>query len=225
VLSIHIPRESTIKSLIKFRLHLATAGLAAALVAGGCSMLEPKAERYVAPPVGSTWTLAQRNTGSYGSGTAQVPFKRVERMWQGKLTEANESPQQVILTASGGGWAVILSPDGKPIISYDPPLDYDWPLVVGKTWTKSYRMTVIAKNQVIPFDATYKVEAYEDVTVPAGTFKAFKISSSTNTGSEDTYWFTPELGLFVKQSLRRTDKSGYGPGTREVELVSQSIKK
>jgi hypothetical protein len=85
-------------------------------------------------------------------------------------------------------------------------------------------MTVIAKNQVFPFDATYKIEAYEDVTVPAGTFKAFKISFSSM-GSQDLYWFVPEFGIFAKQSLRRTDKSGYGPGTREVELVFQSIKK
>jgi hypothetical protein len=129
-----------------------------------------------------------------------------------------------VVTADGG-WAAILSPDGKPILSYDPPFGFDYPLMVGKTWTKSYKLTVHASRRVFPFDATFKVEAYEDVTVPAGTFKAFKISSSTNTGSEDTYWFAPELGLFVKQSLRRTDKSGYGPGTREVELVSQSIKK
>jgi hypothetical protein len=213
-----------VKFLFTFKVHLATASLAAALVAGGCSMMEPKAEKYVAPPVGSTWVQSQRNTGSYGSGTAQVPFKRGERMWEGKLMQANESPQQVILAASDGGWAVILSPDGKPLISYDPPLGYDYPLVVGKTWTKSYRLTVIQKNQVIPFDATFKVEAYEDVTVPAGTFKAFRISFSS-IGSQDLYWFVPELGIFAKQILRRTDKSGYGPGTREVELVSQSIKK
>jgi hypothetical protein len=212
------------KSPVSFGLQLATASLAAALVAGGCSMMEPKAERYFAPPVGSTWVQAQSNTGSYGKGTVQVPFKRGERMWQGKLMGANESPQQVILAESNGGWAVILSPDGKPLISYDPPLDYDWPLVVGKTWTKSYKMTVIPKNQVIPFDATYKVEAYENVTVPAGAFKAFKVSVTT-ISSQEVYWFAPELGIYAKQSLRRTDKSGYGPGTREVELVSQSIKK
>jgi hypothetical protein len=212
------------KFLFTFKVHFATASLAAALVAGGCSMMEPKAEKYVAPPVGSTWIQAQRNTGSYGSGTAQVPFKRGERMWEGKLMGTIETPQQVILAAPDGNWAAILSADGKPLIRYEPPLGFDYPLVVGKTWTKSYRMTVIPKNQVIPFDATSKVEAYEDVTVPAGTFKAFKISF-TSTGSQDMYWFVPELGVFAKQSLRRTDKSGYGPGTREVELVSQSIKK
>jgi hypothetical protein len=211
------------KSLCKFKVHLATASLAAALVAGGCSMLEPKAESYVAPPLGSTWTVAQRNTGSYGSGAVQVPVKRAERLWQGKVTTAFVLPQQVIVATSNGSWAAILSPDDKTILSYDPPIGFDWPLMVGKTWTKSYRITVHAKNQVIPFDATYKVEAYEDVTVPAGTFKAFKINSSS-IGSQDTYWLAPELGVFVKQSLRRTDKSRYGPGTREVELVSQTIK-
>jgi hypothetical protein len=210
---------------VSFRLRLATASLAAALVAGGCSMMEPKAESYVAPPLGSTWTMVQQNTGSYGSGTVQVPFKRAERLWEGKVTTAFVAPQQVIVATSNGSWAAILSPDDKPILSYDPPIGFDFPLVVGKTWTKSYRMTVHANKQIFPFEATYKVEAYEDVTVPAGTFKAFKISSSTNTGSQDTYWFAPEVGLFVKQSLRRTDKSGYGPGTREVELVSQTIKK
>jgi hypothetical protein len=145
-------------------------------------------------------------------------------MWEGKLMGTIESPQLVILATADGGWATMLSADGKPILSYEPPLDYDWPLVVGKTWTKSYKMTVHAKNQIFPFEDTYKVEAYEDVTVPAGTFKAFRISLSS-TGAQDVYWFAPELGIFAKQSLRRTDKSGYGPGTRQVELVSQSIKK
>jgi len=209
---------------VSFRLQLATASLAAALVAGGCSMMAPKAERYVAPPVGSTWVQAQRNTGSYGSGTAQVPFKRGERMWQGKMMGTIESPQQIIVSAADGGWMAILSPEGKPLLSYDPPMNFSYPLVVGKTWTSSHRLTVIPKDQVVPFDATWKVEAYEDVTVPAGTFKAFKMSASSF-GFQDMYWFVPELGIYAKQSLRRTDKSGYGPGTREVELVSQSIKK
>jgi hypothetical protein len=213
------------KSLFTFKVRRAAASLAAALVAGGCSMMEPKAESYVAPPLGSTWTVAQRNTGSYGSGTVQVPFKSAERLWQGKVTTAFVSSQQVVVATSDGSWAAILSPDDKPILSYDPPFGYDWPLMVGKTWTKSYKMTVHANQRVFPFDATFKVEAYEDVTVPAGTFKAFKISQVTTAGAEDTYWFAPELGIFAKQSLRRTDKSGYGPGTREVELVSQSIKK
>jgi hypothetical protein len=210
---------------VSFRLHLATASLAAALVAGGCSMMEPKAERYVAPPLGSTWIQAQRNTGSYGTGPVQVSFKKAERLWEGKVIASLVSPQQAILVAADGAWVAIVSPDDKPILSFDPPFGYDWPLTVGKTWTKSYKMTVHATKRIIPFDVTFKVEAYEDVTVPAGTFKVFKISQVIPGASEETYWLAPELGLFVKQSLRRTDKSGYGPGTREVELVSQTIKK
>ena len=36
------------------KLKMASAGLAVALVSGGCAMMAPKAERYVAPPLGST---------------------------------------------------------------------------------------------------------------------------------------------------------------------------
>jgi hypothetical protein len=212
------------KSLPQAKLYLVTAALLTALASAGCAMMAPKAERYVAPPLGSTWTVTQRNTGSYGPGTAQVIYKSAERIWQGKVITAIVSPQVVVLVNSDSGWPAILAPDDKPILSYEPPIGFDFPLEVGKTWTKSYRMTVHAKNQTIPFDATWKVEAYEDVTVPAGTFKAFKVSF-VSIGSEDTYWFVPELGTHAKQILKRTDKSGYGPGTREVELVSQTITK
>jgi len=58
------------------------------------------------------------------------------------------------------------------------------------------------------------------VTVPAGTFKAFKISSSDTLGQEQTGWFIPDLGVWGKRSDRRTAKYPAGPGTREIELLS-----
>jgi hypothetical protein len=61
--------------------------------------------------------------------------------------------------------------------------------------------------------------------VPAGTFKAFKVTSSDTLGNENVVWFSPELGLFLKQTLRRTEKHPAGAGTRETELVSQTIRK
>jgi len=207
------------------RLYLATGSLAAALVAGGCTMMEPKVESYVAPPLGATWTHERRDTGSFGSATEQVTFKWAERTWEGKLMGAIESPQHVVLVTSNGGWAAILSPNGRPLLSFDPPLSYDYPLVVGKTWTKSYKATVHAARRVMSFDTKYKVEAYEDVTVPAGTFKAFRITSSSTNGTEETQWLAPELHIWVKRSQRRTAKFTGGAGTREQSLVSESIKK
>jgi hypothetical protein len=104
-------------------------------------------------------------------------------------------------------------------------LSWEWPIEVGKTWTKKYTITIHATKQTIPFEVRQKVEAYEDVTVPAGTFKAFKVVTSDTLGSENINWFSPELGIFVKTTLRRTAKHPAGAGTRETELVSQTIRK
>ena len=207
------------------KLRIASAGLAVALVSGGCAMMAPKAERYVAPPLGSTWVRAQRDSGSYGSRSVQLQFKRGERIWQGQQVITFENPQWAILAEPTTGSFLGIVSGNRPVMTWDPPTGFDFPLMVGKTWTKSYRVTIHARNQTIPFEQTQKVEAYEDVTVPAGTFKAFKISSFNTLGNEDVYWYSPDLGIFVKQILTRTSKNAAGPGVEETEVVSQTIKK
>jgi len=207
------------------KLYLVIAVLALALVSGGCAMMAPKAERYVAPPLGSTFTMARSDTGSYGSGTSQTTSKVTERMWEGKRMIAFVSPTGVILENADGSWAAMLGPDDKPMFTWEPPIVYDFPLEVGKTWTKSYRVTMHAAKQTIPFESTGKVEAYEDVTVPAGTFKVFKVSTSDTLGNESVSWFCPEFGIFIKRVERRTAKSPSGLGTREQELISHTMPK
>lgn len=208
------------------KMQMASAGLAVALVSGGCAMMAPKAERFVAAPLGSTWLQEQRNSGSYGSNNVQVQIRRGERMWQGQQVITYETPQVTILAEPEptGNWIGFFSGD-KPMTTFDPPAGWNWPLEVGKTWTKDYRMTNHAKNQTIPYQQTQKVEAYEDVTVPAGTFKAFKITSSSSLGQENVAWFSPELGIYVKQVNTRTGKNAAGPGRQEIEVVSQTITK
>ena len=57
-----------------------------------------------------------------------------------------------------------------------------------------------------------RVEAYEDIRVPAGTFKAFRVSiDASDLVSRDerlvlTTWYAPELRQFVK-----TESRMYGP--------------
>lgn len=213
------------KSMLSMKLYLVTAGLAVALASGGCAMMAPKAERYVRSPIGSTFTYAFRNTGSYGSKTGQVTTKATERMWEGKLLAATESPQGVTLLNADGAWPAQLASDGKLVRSFNPPIGFEFPLVVGKTWTRSYQVTMHATNKTATFDTTWKVEAYEDVTVPAGTFKVFKIAYSDTMGQENIYWFDPKLGAWPKSSYTRTAKFASGPGTNEVELVSYTIAK
>jgi len=123
----------------------------------------------------------------------------------------------------GTGKSEVLAPDGKMAISWEPATVWDFPLTVGKSWTKQYKATFRAQNREVPFETKQVVEAYEDVVVPAGTFKAFRVRSSDTLGNENVHWFAPEVGIFVKTSLRRTDKNALGTGTRETEL--QTLKR
>lgn len=163
---------------------VASAGLAVALLSGGCASMAPKAERYVAPPMGATWVTARHDTGSYGSGSAQLTSKRGERMWQGRQMMTFEGPQLTTLADSNGAWVSQLRGD-TPVLTWDPPLSWDWPLEVGKTWTKQQRVTIHATKRTIPYQTKHTVEAYEDVTVPAGTFKAYRLRSSDTLGNDN----------------------------------------
>lgn len=214
-------------SMVTMKLYAAWLGLAVAVLLGGCAMMEPKAGRYLAPPLGSTWTTAQHNTGSFGSGDVQVQITRGEQTWQGKQVVTFASSQVTILAnPDTGKWIAFLGPDGKPVVTFDPPTGFDFPLFVGKTSTNNIRLTVHAANRTIPYDATCKVESYGDVTVQAGTFKVFKVACTTTLPTEETYWFSPEMGLNVKSSVKRPPNYPLGgAGTREGDLVSVTIRK
>lgn len=45
-----------------------------------------------------------------------------------------------------------------------------------------------------------------------------------NLGNEDVHWFSTDLSVFLKQKLTRTERHSAGPGVRETELQSQSIR-
>jgi hypothetical protein len=214
------------KTKNSMRVCLAIAGLVSALVCGGCSTMAPKGvDSFVAPPLGSTFTYSQSNTGSFGSETKQVPQKVTERTWEGKQMVAIVSPAGVILLDADGAIPAILGPNDAPILSFDPPMGYDYPLTVDKTWTKRCQITVGATKQAMPLDNTFRIEAYEELTVPAGKFKALKITNSNSAGEEFISWHIPELGQPAKRVLKRTAKFPRGPGTREEELVSYTIAK
>ena len=213
------------KTARKVNFYFATAVLVFALASGGCATMAPKAEKYVPPPLGSTFTYSLSRTGSYGSGTMEPTMKITERTWEGRRVLAFASPNVTILVNADGSWPAWLAPDGKPILTWDPPIGYDFPLEVGKTWTKSYRVTIHAAQRTMPVDGTWKVESYEDLKIPAGTFKVFKVRYSDTMGNENTQWYYPAFGCFVKESRERTGKCPIGPGTSESELISHTITK
>jgi hypothetical protein len=199
--------------------------LATSMLAGCASPPRAQSGR-VDQPIGSVLVRIQKNTGSYGTGQVTSTLTRMEpRLWKGRQVAvyANDTGPTLLQLPPNGSFVGLF--DGEtPVVTYDPPPGYDWPLEVGKSWTQRYNMTIHRSNRVIPVEVKVAVEAYEDVTMPGGTFKTFRIRSVDNLGNDNVNWFSPDLGVFVKQKLTRTAASPSGAGTQEVETIRQTIK-
>ena len=66
------------------------------------------------------------------------------------------------------------------------------------------------------------------MTTPAGTFRAFKVSSTDRGGWTAQHWIVPSLGLFgyfaVKGIEERPPSSSFfGAGRREWQLISRTV--
>ena len=91
---------------------------------------------------------------------------------------------------------------------YDPHSGMlSFPMKVGNTWRAiyTYRETSTIFNEEETYEQKewqdWKVVAWEEVTVPAGTFMAFRVTltGASYSGPYDfTYWYAPEIGFFVK---------------------------
>lgn len=207
-------------TFIRRSMGMAGAVVAAASLLSGCAA--PGAG-YLPPPLGATWTMAQRSTGSYGSGEARVESTRGEMMWDGRMVITFKTPQGTLLADPAlGAWVAILSPDGKLVTRYEPPHGFEWPLTVGKEWTSQYKM-INATGASVGVTSTCKVADREDIAIQAGTFKTFRLVCSNSLGQNDTIWFAPDAGLFVKTILRRAANHPAGTGTRETELVARTF--
>jgi hypothetical protein len=199
------------------RLQRAIAPISLAALLSACAAVSP-GDHYVAPAIGTTYSSEYRDSGSFGSGKSDVPGQVKASEWKGAPVIAFQGAQGALLMLPKGEFVAVTGPDGNPQITWDPPTVWEFPLVVGKTWKKQYKITFVAQKREVPFEATQVVEAYEDIVVPAGTFKAFRVRTSDTLGNDNVQWFAPDVGMFVKTSMRRTDKNALGAGTRETEL-------
>ena len=210
------------KSLsITHPLRLATVACCAALVAG-CASVPPKAGRYIAPPVGASWKVQVSSTGSFGNASKveqQVSLRDV--VVEGRPYHRFDAGGGATLLNDSVGLFMVLGPGDRQVMRYDPPLGYDFPLEVGKTWTQDITLTVGGTTKT-PMKAQWKVEAYEGVTVPAGTFKAWRVVFTDNFGFKQTTWSMPEtVGTYAKRVNERPDTHPQGgAGTQVIELLT-----
>lgn len=215
--------------MLRFKLR-EKASAAAALVititlASGCSTT-PTAIPYVATPVGTTWVSQQTSSGSFGSGLDKVTMRAGERMWEGQRVLTHESAAGTMLTRAADGFRIgFLGPDGKPQFLLAPPIGPQFPLTPGKAWTTSATMTLFPSGTAIPVQSEWKVHNFEDVTVPAGTFRTLRFTlvdrMNGSVWNEDTYWLSTELNMVVKATQRRAATHPRGAGVRESAMAQQ----
>ncbi|MGH7834606.1 MAG: hypothetical protein ACREQK_13245 [Candidatus Binatia bacterium] len=103
----------------------------------------------------------------------------------------------------------------------------DFPLKVGKEWDQRLALRSIRDGQETLYFNQFKVEAYEEVTVKAGTFKAFRVSwLQTPAGSRSKgraeYWWSPEVRGFIKRVVHTPEYWSYQ--LSDFELESYTIK-
>jgi hypothetical protein len=99
-----------------------------------------------------------------------------------------------------------------------------FPLSVGQKWTYEYEFRPVASKLNQRRSAEVNVVGIEQVTTPAGSFKAYKLIRNENwargwrgsLGSgTTTYFYSPETKSIVKSSSLNDDN----PGTTEIELI------
>jgi hypothetical protein len=196
------------------------AALAVTCVA--CSSPPPRAERYVPPPLGSSWSYQVTSSGSFGSGVSPLTMRMARGEWQGQPVLRYEYATGATLQTDRIGLIAQLDSRGNPLLRYDPPLSYEWPLEIGRTWTQQHMVRVGAAGAPMPMTSRWRVEALEDVTVPAGTFKAWKIVMEDNLGFRQTTWSVPEtMGAFARRINERAASHPMGgAGVQVFEMTS-----
>lgn len=204
---------------------LGAGALALGLVACGTAPpAAPVAQGMREAPDGTVTVFHRTSTGSLGSFDGKVEWVQRSSTWQGRPMRALVSAQAgTSLHDPEANLALVanLAADGRPLLSYSPPLGYAFPLSVGQRWSSSHVVTSHASGATTPVRIDWRVESWGDVTVPAGTFKAYRIVSVSSLGERETRWVSPQPGLAtLKREVERSGQHPLGAGTLRAELLS-----
>ncbi len=170
--------------------------LAGLFVLGGAlaaSAQAPKAERPTYA-VGDKWI---RSDGAYD----------LIRIENGRYVFAADGGREVHLSRDLGVAKIVRG--GQVLLELEPPPGLTWPLEVGQSgvsWLTLKSLDPQFGQSVVRL--TWKVDAYQDVRVPAGTFKAFRIvqvleprflaASPQSRRLELAFWYAPAIQQLVR---------------------------
>lgn len=89
-----------------------------------------------------------------------------------------------------------------------PGLMVKFPLTAGKWWDFTFEADDTTSKRESKRIAKYVVESYDQITVPAGTLWAFKITFTIvegkfgHTMKSGAYWYSPEVKNIIKSSFK-----------------------
>jgi len=188
------------------------------------------------PAIGAKWKVRVTESSLFHRGTEDKDIIAAAASFQDRpaygLVSATETKMldpatfNLMGSVKGGNVATTSTPDIGP---------FSWPLWAGKSWGLTYSYADLEHGRAWPpAKARIQVAALEDVTVPAGTFHAFRIEleggiDSGASGSRahepgfrshNTYWYAPAPKTIVRSVIERYGDNYLFAGWTVTELLS-----
>jgi hypothetical protein len=133
--------------------------------------------------VGDSWVYdATEKTGSSGFSDHRIA-EIIERVGSDSVVlgiKPEGAPGDYEDHIMGPDWSKRRLVDGQNVVTTKP---FAFPMAVGNTWVVDYSVPQKPPLGVAHFHRIVKVVGWEDITVPAGVFRALKIESN---GTADT---------------------------------------
>lgn len=174
------------------------------------------------PPPGTRWQTRITAASGASANRAWVALepgmhrnRPVYRMSNGKHIH--------LFDTETGGWVGVVDRMGGTLVAATPHNGvYVSPLWVGKSWMMPYDYEDVRRGKHMPNQIRrMTVTAYETVSVPAGTYQAFKLEGRSY-ATRLTVWYAPAIHLEVKRISERLKTHYRGPGASMTVLTVYS---
>jgi len=185
---------------------------------GGCPETLPAPPASLVPTWERGYEWGFRWSSPSGSSNLVWTVVREEVTSDGAYYVVREGNREVYYTKNDLAWFMERVDGAVDFRATPPEQRFAWPLVMGKRWETKVRVERPLRRTSEERQRVFVVEAWEAVTVPAGTFGAFRIVARDPTGKiTSETWFAPE----VRQSIKR--KTYFADGVMDRVLLEYKL--
>jgi hypothetical protein len=209
----------------------AVAFVLATLALGGCGKKPlPALSAIVDAPYirpGSSWTYKVEDSTWNAPAMVTLTFMK-DDVYKNAGVLAFAAGNETILYDRDLNFVAVAA-DGRIIREASPSLrSFDFPFYVGKEWRSVFTFQDNQKGlSWTPVEVLWRVKEYDEISVPAGKFRAFLLESepSINWGiRREQVWYAPQAKQLVKRIRERTAAHYEGKGKDTWELVQYTLK-